>query len=152
MAIVGGLVSVSTYLYPRIARLVKSICREGDVAKCEFEADGQKYMAVFSLSKKRWQLVYTNNRWVRSTVNVPNNDVAAFFSSDFFKNFLSQCKKYIDAVYKNKKRMQCLEVLANMAEKKTSKDIQTVIDAKKTIYDYMLVGTYVSEEENLSCS
>lgn len=48
--------------------------------------------------------------------------------------------------------MQCLEVLANMAEKKTSKDIQTVIDAKKTIYDYMLVGTYISEEEISLCS
>lgn len=152
MAIVGGLVSVSTYLYPRIARLVKSICREGDVAKCEFEADGQKYMAVFSLSKKRWQLVYTNNRWVRSTVDVSNSDVAAFFSSDFFKKFLAQCKTYIDAVYGNEKRMECLEVLAKMAEKKTQKDIQTVIDAKKTIYDYMLPGTYVSEEESLSCS
>jgi hypothetical protein len=119
MAIVGGLVSVSTYLYPRIARLVKSICREGDVAKCEFEADGQKYMAVFSLSKKRWQLVYTDNRWIRSTANVSKSDIAAFFSSGFFKKFLAQCKTYIDAVYGNEKRMECLEVLAKMAEKKT---------------------------------
>ena len=58
MAIVGGLVSVSTYLYPRIAKLIADICRSGEIAKCKFEADGESYLATFSLKKKRWQLMF----------------------------------------------------------------------------------------------
>ena len=89
MAIVGGIVSVSTYLYPRIAKLLGEVCRTGDIAKCKFEADGQNYIAVFSLSKKRWQLDYADGRWLKSRVNVGKDDISAFFSRNFFKEFLA---------------------------------------------------------------
>ena len=119
MAIVGGIVSASSYLYPRIAKLLNSICRSRDIAKCEFEADGEHYIAVFSLSSNRWQLMYKDGRWTKSDVNVPDNDVALFFTTDFFHKFLGRCGEYIDAIYQDPKRMECLEVLAKMADKKS---------------------------------
>lgn len=144
MAIVGGLVSVSTYLYPRIAKLIKDICRSGEIAKCKFEADGEKYLAVFSLKKKRWQLVFQSNRMLSASVNVPAADVKSFFDSEFFNKFLAQCSKYADAIYKDNKRMKCLEVLAKMADKKCQKDMQQLLDAKAPIEQYMFAGSYTT--------
>lgn len=80
-AIVGGLVSVSTYLYPRIAKLVKDLMRSKEIAVCKFEADGTPYKAVFALSKKRWELLYDNNRWIRSGTKVSPQDISSFFKS-----------------------------------------------------------------------
>lgn len=146
MAIVGGIVSVSTYLYPRIVKLLGEVCRTGEIAKCKFEADGQNYIAVFSLSKKRWQLTYAGGRWLKSNVNVGRDDISAFFSTDFFKEFLAQCKKYIDAIYGNPQRIECLNILAKMSENASKKDMQRLIDAKKDIETYMLAAKFMTED------
>ena len=146
MAIVGGIVSVSTYLYPRIAKLLEEVCRTGEIAKCKFEADGQNYIAVFSLSKKRWQLNYADGRWLKSRVNVSKDDILSFFSTNFFKEFLAQCKKYIDSIYSNKQRMECLNTLAKMSDNASKKDMQRLIDAKKDIETYMLTTKFMTEE------
>ena len=61
---------------------------------------------------------------------MPPVDVQSFFESEFFKKFLAQCKKYIDAVYGDDKRMKCLEVLGDMADKKSKKDLQQLLDAR----------------------
>ena len=144
MAIVSGLVSVSTYLYPRIAKLLKDVCRSGEIAICKFESDGEKYLAVFSLKKKRWQLVFQGSRFASLAVDVPPVDVQSFFETEFFKKFLAQCKKYIDAVYGDAKRMKCLEVLGDMADKKSKKDLQQLLDARQPIEQYMLNGIYAA--------
>lgn len=144
LAIVTGLVSVSTYLYPRIAKLLEDVCRSGEIAKCKFEADGEKYLAVFSLKRQRWQLVFQGSRFVSSTVDVPPVDIQSFFESEFFNKFLAQCKKYVDAVYKDTKRMKCLEVLGDMADKESKKDMQQLLDAKTPIEQYMLKGMYTT--------
>ena len=146
MAIIGGIVSVSTYLYPRIAKLLGEVCRTGEIAKCMFEADGQNYIAVFSLSKKRWQLAYADGRWLKSRVNVGKDDTSAFFSTNFFKEFLAQCKKHIDAIYSNPQRMECLSTLAKMSDNASKKDMQRLIDAKKDIETYMLAAKFMTEE------
>lgn len=144
MAVVGGIVSVSTYLYPRVAKLVKDICRTGEIAKCKFEADGEKYLAVFSLKKKKWQLVFQSSRMMSSAVDVPATDVKAFFESKFFNKFLAQCMKYSDAIYNDSKRFECLEVLAKMADSKSKKDMQKLLDAKSDVENYMAKGIYIT--------
>lgn len=78
MAIAGGLVTVSSWLYPRIAKLVKDMRRSGVLAECQFEADGEKYVAVFSMTRKRWELVFPGRR-LASRTDVPKEDIAAFF-------------------------------------------------------------------------
>lgn len=74
LGIAGGLVTVSSWLYPRMSKLVRDMRRSGVLAKCEFEADGEKMAAVFSLSSKRWELVYPGMR-LASRVKVPPGDV-----------------------------------------------------------------------------
>ena len=144
MAIVGGLVSVSTYLYPRVAKLVKDICRSGDIAKCTFEADGEKYLATFNIKKKKWMLMYRGSRMLSSGVDVPAANIKAFFVTEFFSKFLAQCIKYADAIYKDDKRLECLEVLAKMSDDKSKKDMQQLLDAKTIVDDYMAKGIYMS--------
>lgn len=90
-AVIGGLVTISSWLYPRIARWLKNLSRNSYVAECAFTADKTPYRCFFSLDEGKWILAYSNNRWLRSSVNVPSNDVQAFFETVFFKRFSSQC-------------------------------------------------------------
>lgn len=145
MAIAGGIVTVSSYLYPRIAQLMKHLFKTDVIAKCEFEADGQPYRAEFSLSTKRWQLMYTNNRWIRTGVNVPTDQVKSLFDSEFFSRFLNQCKRYLDAIYLDPAKVKQLDVLAEMSDSKSKRTLKKVLNSKDVIYSYMLKGTYVTD-------
>lgn len=98
LGIVGGLVTVSSWLYPRMSKLVRDMRRSGVLAKCEFEADGEKMAAVFSLSSKRWELVYPGMR-LASRVKVPAEDIKSFFESKFFSKFLARCGEIVGKVY-----------------------------------------------------
>lgn len=144
MSIIAGLVTVSSYLYPRLAKVIKDFTRNGIIAQCKFEADGTPYKAVFSISNKRWELLYDNNRWLRSGTLVPTNDIQTFFESKFFDRFLKQCDKYL-AIYNDQVKMEQLQVLEKIADKSSKKDIRRLIDAKSVIHDYMLTGQYITE-------
>ena len=146
-AIVGGLVSVSTYLYPRIAKLVKDLMRSKEIAVCKFEADGTPYKAVFALSKKRWELLYGNNRWIRSGTKVSPQDISTFFKSQFFKKFADRCWRMMDAVYNDAESMKALETLAKMADKKSGDLIKQVIDAKDLVNHEFKDGMFVTEAD-----
>lgn len=143
LAIVGGLVTVSSWLYPRIAKLVRDIGRDGVLARCEFEADGEKHIALFSMSAKRWELIYPGRR-LASKTKVSPEDMKMFFESQFFKKFLARCETFVSRVYNNNKTMQALETLAGMADKKCKKDIQLLVDAKSVVQNYMLAGKYLT--------
>ena len=80
-AIVAGVASVASWLYPRLAKCVNDMLRHDVAAICLFEADGERYKAVFSLSEKRWELLYGNSIWFRRGTTVNPIDVSAFFDT-----------------------------------------------------------------------
>lgn len=81
-----------------MSKLVRDMRRSGVLAKCEFEADGEKMVALFSLSSKKWELVYPGMR-LASRVKVPAGDVKSFFESKFFSKFLARCNEIVSKVY-----------------------------------------------------
>lgn len=146
-AAIGGLVSISAWLYPRMAKWVRDIRRTGIVAKCEFKADGVPYKAVYSMSKSKWQLLYGNNRWFRRGTKVDELSVDNFFRTDFFKTFVEQCKKHMDVVFGDAESLELVESLAKIADKESGKTLMQVIKSKDSIKQNMYAGLYMSEAE-----
>jgi len=144
-AAVGGIVSISAWLYPRMAKWIKDMRRTGIIAKCEFTSNDVPYKAVYSLSKNKWQLLYGNSRWFRRGTKVDETSVDSFFTTDFFEKFSSQCKKYMSAVLDDEENLELLRVLAKMADKDSAKVLNKLLDNKDEIRQNMYSGMYMME-------
>lgn len=147
-AIVGGLVTVSSYLYPRIARWLKNLSRNSYVAECRFTSNKTPYKCFFSLDECKWILAYDNNRWIRPGTKVPVADVQSFFQTKFFIDFASQCKAYLNVVFDNEKNKEALRALASMSDKASSKQLNSFLDAEAKIKENLFKGKYVTEKES----
>jgi len=141
-ALVGGIVSISAYLYPRIAKWLKDINRDDYLACCKFTADEVPYQAVYSLDTKKWELLYDNNRWIRSGTKVPPADVDSFFATEFFKKFLDRCKEILGVIVDKPQNVECLKTLATMSDKDSAKVIMKFVQAVPEVKSSMFRGIY----------
>ena len=146
-ALVGGLVTVSSYLYPRIAKWLKNLSRNNYVAECRFTSNKTPYKCFFSLDECKWILAYDNNRWIRPGTKVPVADVQSFFETAFFKDFASQCQAYLSVVFNNEKNKEALRTLASMSDKASSKQLNAFLDAEAKIKENLFEGKYITEKE-----
>lgn len=142
-ALVGGIVTISSYLYPRIAEWLKGIRRNNCIAQCNFISNDTPYIVSFSLSTGKWELLYANNRWIRMNAVVPADEKAQFFSTKFFNKFNDKCKKNLSVIFDNPKNKELVKTLAKMSDKDSSKALMQFLDSEKSIRSHMFNGTYV---------
>lgn len=149
-AIVGGLVTVSSYLYPRIAKWLKNLSRNNYVAECRFTSNKTPYKCFFSLDECKWILAYDNNRWIRPGTKVPVADVQSFFETAFFSKFSSRCQQHLSVIFDSKKNKDALRTLADMSDKASRKQLNAFLDAEQDIRENMFNGRYVTEADSVN--
>ena len=142
-ALVGGIVTISSYLYPHITEWLKGIRRNNCIAQCNFISNDTPYIALFSLSTGKWELLYANNRWIRMNAVVPADEKAQFFSTKFFSKFNDKCKKNLSVIFDNPKNKELIKTLAKMSDKDSSKALLQFLDSENSIRSHMFNGTYV---------
>ena len=147
-ALVGGIVTISSYLYPRIAEWLKGIRRNNCIAQCNFTSNDTLYIVSFNLSTGKWELLYANNRWIRMKAVVPANEKAQFFSTKFFNKFNDQCKKNLSVIFDSPKNKELIKTLAKMSDKDSSKALLQFLDSEKSIRSHMFNGTYVESSQD----
>ena len=156
-AIIAGLVTVSSYLYPRISLWLKNLSRNNYLAECHFTADDIPYKCFYSLDKNKWILTYNNNRWIRSGTTVSPNDTSAFFNTKFFEKFAAKCEKNLRVIFDSEKNKNALKTLAEMSDKKSARQLQLFLNCESKIKENMFAGKYVTEnseleEDDVSCA
>ena len=149
-ALVGGLVTVSSYLYPRIAKWLKNLSRNNYVAECRFTSNKTPYKCFFSLDECKWILAYDNNRWIRPGTKVPVADVQSFFETAFFSKFSSRCQQHLNVIFDSKKNKDALRTLADMSDKASRKQLNAFLDAEQDIRENMFNGRYVTEADSVN--
>lgn len=149
-AIVGGLVTVSSYLYPRIARWLKNLSRNSYAAECRFTSNKTPYKCFFSLDECKWILAYDNNRWIRPGTKVPVADVQSFFETVFFSKFSSRCQEHLSVIFDSQKNKNALRTLADMSDKASRKQLNAFLDAEQDIRENMFNGRYVTEADSVN--
>lgn len=149
-AIVGGLVTVSSYLYPRIAKWLKNLSRNNYVAECRFTSNKTPYKCFFSLDECKWILAYDNNRWIRPGTKVPVADVQSFFETTFFSKFSSRCQEHLSVIFDSQKNKDALRTLADMSDKASRKQLNAFLDAEQDIRENMFNGRYVTEADSVN--
>lgn len=147
-AIIGGIVTISSYLYPRIAEWLKGIRRDHCIAQCNFISNDTPYIAMFSLTTGKWELLYANNRWIRASATVQPEEKAQFFATKFFDRFKVQCQKNLMIIFGSKKNKELLTVLAEMSDKTSKEALQKFIASEQTIRNNMFGGIYVESAKN----
>ena len=148
-ALIGGIVSISSYLYPRIAMWLRGMGRNGVIAKCTFISSDTPYVITYCLSKNKWELEYDNNRWIRSGTKIDPVSKEQFFNTVFFERFKTQCQKYISAILDDDKNVEVLKTLSKMSDKKSSNLLTQILDNKQKIQTNMYRGIYLESENNI---
>lgn len=147
-ALVGGIVTISSYLYPRIAEWLKSIRRKDCIAQCNFISNDTPYKVVFTLSTGKWELLYANSRWIRAKATVPADEKAQFFSTKFFNRFKDQCEKNLLVIFDSPKNKDLFKTLAKMSDKDSAKALVKFLDSESIIRSRMFQGTYVESSQD----
>lgn len=147
-AIIGGIVTISSYLYPRIALWLKNMSRNNCIAECQFTSNNTPYKCYYSLNENKWILSYNNNRWIRSGIKVPDDDIQMFFTTQFFKKFVNKCQQYLEVIFNNKKNKEALYALAQISDKASKKQLELFLNNEVQIKNNLFLGKYITETDN----